>query len=145
MDKFVVLPTTMSRILKQYSEINRIERAASWTACEASDNWLYAVVSNAMGLAIEKGEKAISGATIGFVTQSEDTQPRNWKFCKTRLRDRLKWQAGELRISLAAKIILYNAFEDYLKLLASRIAATQKLASRKTISAEHVTAAVDFR
>ena len=145
MDKFVVLPTTMSRILKQYSGVQRIERLASWTACEAADNWLHSVVDNMMILAAEKKEKTISAQTAAFVTQSEGVEPRVWKFCKTRLRDRLKWQAGEFRISLAAKIVLYNSFEDYLKLLAERIAVSQNLANRRTISEQHVTAAINAR
>jgi histone H3/H4 len=145
MDKFICLQTTMSRILKQYSGVTRIERVAAVTASKAADDWLHSVVANMMNLAIEKGEKTFSAETATFVTQNDDVEVRNWPFCKTRVRDRIKRQAGEFRISLAAKIIIYNAFDDYLKLLASRIAVTQELANRKTISAEHVKAAIDFR
>jgi histone H3/H4 len=145
MDRFVVLQTTMSRILKAYSGLNRIEESASSMACEATDRWLHGVVASIMMLAEESKETTISANMVAFVVGSEDSQTRVWAFCKTRLRDRIKTQSAGFRWSLGGKVTLYNAFEDYLKLLASRVASTQELADRKTISEKHVTAAINAR
>ena len=148
MDQFVVLATTMRRILKHYSRLGRIERAATLVACEAADNWIHSVVGSAISLAEETHEKTISAETmVAALGENElfDAVPRVWSFSKTRLRDRIKWQAGELRISLAAKVVLYNAFEDYLTLLGLRIAISQDLAARRTISHRHVIAAINAR
>ena len=145
MDTCVCLPTTMRRILKERSGLKRIERAAALTACEAADRWLHSVVDNVMLLTNENGEKTISAETVAFVTQSEDVEPRSWPFCKTRLRDAIKSRSPNFRWSLAAKVVLCNAFDDYLNLLACRIAATQELAGRRTISEKHVKADVNCR
>jgi hypothetical protein len=110
---FVVLPTTMSRILKQHSGLHRIERGAALTGSQAADRWLQGVVEGVMRLATEKEEKTISEATVGFVTQQADVTIRPRAFCKTRLRDRVKALSGGFRWALAAKIVLYNAFDDY--------------------------------
>jgi histone H3/H4 len=141
----IVLPTTMSRLLKGISGLHRIEKAAAILCCDAADQWLYSVVDTVKRVATEKEEKAISERSVAFVVDSEDPEARQWVFCKTRLRDRVKALSPGFRWSLAGKIVLYNAFDDYLKLLATRIASTQELAKRKTISAKHVTAAVMSR
>jgi histone H3/H4 len=141
----VVLPTTMSRLLKGYSGLHRIEKAAAVLGSEAAERWLHSVVETVKQVATEKEEKTISEGTVAFVVESEDLVARKWVFCKTRLRDRVKAPSRGFKWSLAGKIVLYNAFDEYLKLLAGRIAATQDLAKRKTISAKHVTAAVMSR
>jgi histone H3/H4 len=141
----VVLPTTMSRLLKGCSGLHRIEKAASILCSNAADQWIQSAVENVKQVATVKEEKTISEGTVAFVVESEDIVARNWSFCKTRLRDRVKALSRGFRWSLAGKIVLYNAFDDYLKLLATRIASTQELAKRKTISAKHVTAAVNSR
>jgi histone H3/H4 len=144
MDRFVVLQTTMARILKAYSELNRIEKSATLMACEAADRWLHGIVATLMMLAEDEKKTTISEAMVVLVVGYSDTHPRDWMFCKTRLRDRIKTQSAGFRWSLGGKITLYNAFDDYLKLLASRIATTQELANRRTISERHVKAAVNF-
>ena len=141
----VVLPTTMSRLLKGYSGLLRIEKAAALLCSDAADQWIHSAVDNIKQVATVKEEKTISEASVAYVVESEDLVARNWAFCKTRLRDRVKELSKGFRWSLAGKIVLYNAFDDYLKLLAGRIASTQELAKRKTISAKHVTAAVNSR
>jgi histone H3/H4 len=145
MDRFVILPTTIARLLKQYSGLTRIERAASWAASEAADEFLHKIMHRIIDFTIQKGEKTISPETVAFVTKNNDTKPRNWLFSKTRLRDRIKCMAGNLRINLESKVILCNAFDDYLELLAERISVTQKLCKRNTISQEHILAAINFR
>jgi histone H3/H4 len=142
---FVVLPTTMRRILKERSGLQRVEKAAALRACEAADRWLRGVIESVLMLATENNQKTIQAGMVAFVTEQEDTMARNWAFCKTRLRDSVKNQSPQFRWSLAAKILLYNAFDNYLQLLTGRIAATQELAKRKTISAKHVTAAIFAR
>jgi histone H3/H4 len=141
----VVLPTTMSRLLKVYTGLHRIEKAAAILCSNAADQWIHSAVENIKQAATVQEEKTISERTVAFVVESEDIVARNWSFCKTRLRDRVKELSPGFRWSLAGKIVLYNAFDDYLKLLAGRIASTQELAKRKTISAKHVTAAVISR
>jgi histone H3/H4 len=141
----IVLPTTMSRLLKGNSGLHRIEKAAAILCSNAADQWILSAVENIKQVATVKQEKTISEGTVAFVVETEDIVARNWSFCKTRLRDRVKELSRGFRWSLAGKIVLYNAFDDYLKLLAGRIASTQELAKRKTISAKHVTAAVNSR
>jgi histone H3/H4 len=141
----VVLPTTMSRLLKGISGLHRIEKAAAILCSNAADQWIQSAVENIKQAATVQEEKTISEGTVSFVVESHDIVARKWEFCKTRLRDRVKQLSKVFRWSLAGKIVLYNAFDDYLKLLAGRIASTQELAKRKTISAKHVTAAVMSR
>ena len=141
----VVLPTTMSRVLKGCSGLHRIEKEAAILCSDAADQWIQSAVENIKQVATVQEQKTISEGTVSFVVESEDIVARNWAFCKTRLRDRVKALSKGFRWSLAGKIVLYNAFDDYLKLLACRIASTQELAKRKTISAKHVTAAVMSR
>jgi histone H3/H4 len=138
----IVLPTTMSRLLKGNIGLHRIEKAAAILCSNAADQWILSAVENIKQVATVQEEKTISEGTVAFVVESEDLVARNWVFCKTRLRDRVKALSRGFRWSLAGKIVLYNAFDEYLKLLAGRIASTQELAKRKTISAKHVTAAV---
>jgi histone H3/H4 len=141
----VVLPTTMSRLLKGISGLHRIEKEAAILCSDAADRWINSAVEDIKQAATVKQENTISVHTVAFVVESEDIVARQWVFCKTRLRDRVKELSRGFRWSLAGKIVLYNAFDDYLKLLAGRIASTQELAKRKTISAKHVTAAVKMR
>jgi histone H3/H4 len=68
---------------------------------------------------------------------------REW--CKTRARDRIKALSPGFRWSLHAKRALYEAFEKYIQLRCQRIAATQRLAGRRTISEQHGIAALKLR
>jgi histone H3/H4 len=142
---FVVCPTTMKRIIKHKSGFSRIERAAAVALCRSTDAWVGKIVKRLVAIATDNNNRTIDSDTVlqaldGQVKAVQSTSAREW--CKTRMRDRLKGLSPDFRWSLAGKIVLYNAFDDYLKLLATRIASTQELAKRKTISAKHVTAAV---
>jgi histone H3/H4 len=106
------------------------------------------IVKRAVVIATAKGQRTIVSDTIeqaldGQLKLGQQTSDREW--CKTRLRDRLKALTSGFRWSLAAKRVLYDAFEHYIQLLCHRIACTQRLAGRRTISEEHVIAAVKTR
>ena len=146
MDKTVVLPTTMKRVLKAFSGLHRTEKKAAEAACAAADEWLHSKVSLITVLANKEGRTTVSGELTGSVVGSQRTEShRPWLFSKTRLRDRIKLISPRLRWSLEAKRILCEAFQSYLHLLALRISSTQLLARRKTIGIEHVNAAVNVK
>jgi histone H3/H4 len=143
----VILPATMKRLLKQYSGLHRIETAAAMAACVATDAWIEGVVKRVVTIAREQELKTIDVHTVLKALGSEvlSSEPSHMTWCKTRMRDRIKALSPGFRWSLAAKQILYASFEDYLRLLSSRIAITQKLCNRNTISKDHVIAAINYR
>lgn len=141
----VVRPTTMKRLLKQYSGLHRIEKAASRVACDATDEWISSAVNRIVTLARASDRKTIDVDTVTHAL--EDVSPiaaHRFTWCSTRLRDRIKSLSRGFRWSLAAKIVLYNTFESYLRTLSSRIAVTQRLSGRSTIAKEHVLAAIHY-
>ena len=117
---FVVSSTTMKRILKHKTGISRIERAASATACRATDAWIKAAMKRIVLIATEKTQRTIDVDTIQQALEGQVKVPhsicsREW--CKTRLRDHIKALSPGFRWSLAAKSVLYNAFEMYIETL----------------------------
>ena len=104
------------------------------------------MVTRSLDIAKGKNQRTID---VDTVQQAMDGQVKVGKstreWCKTRMRDRLKALSPDFRWSLAGKCVLYKAFESYLQLLCERIAATQRLAGRRTIGEQHVTAAVKMR
>jgi histone H3/H4 len=143
---FVVCPTTMKRIIKHQTAISRIERAAAVAFCYASDKWIEHMVTRSLDIAKGKNQRTID---VDTVQQAMDGQVKVGKstreWCKTRARDRIKTLSPGFRWSLQAKRAFYAAFEKYIQLLCQRIAATQRLAGRMTISEQHVIAAVKAR
>jgi histone H3/H4 len=143
----VVLPATMKRVLKQYSGLHRIETAAAMAVCDATDAWIEDVMKHVVTIAREQELKTIDVHTVlkalGTEVLLSEPSPMTW--CKTRMRDRIKALSPGFRWSLDAKQMLYASFEDYLRLLSARIAITQKLCNRNTISTNHVIAAINWK
>jgi histone H3/H4 len=143
----VILPATMKRVLKQYSGLHRIETAAAMAVCDATDAWIEDVVKRVVTIATESELKTIDLNTVSKALGSEmlSTEPSHMTWCKTRMRDRLQILTAGFRWSKAAKEFVYASFDAYLRLISARIALTQKLCKRSTISKKHVLAAIEYR
>jgi histone H3/H4 len=138
---FVVCPTTMKRIIKHKTGFSRIERAAAVALCRSTDAWVGKIVKRIVAIATDNNKRTIDSDTVlhaldGQVKVVQSTSAREW--CKTRMRDRLKALSPDFRWSLAGECVLYKGFESYLQLLCERIASTQRLAGRRTMSEQHV-------
>jgi histone H3/H4 len=143
----VVLNQTMKRVFKHYTGLKRIENEASKVGCHATDQWIANTVERVLEIATSKKQRTIDKETVAQALGKEADDLLNvyTNWCKTRLRDRVKLLTPGFRWSLAAKKLMYNAFEAYIRLLSARIEVTQFLCGLSTISAKHVKAAIECR